>query len=403
MPAVVPPEARQALPHDDWVGALAGCAASARLASGAYDGGVRVWGRGGAGGGGGEECLASFAAHGGGVTAAAWLPAAQGPLLLTAGKDAAVRLWRVPEGGGGGKAKAAAAPQPSLLSVCVGHTDTVAALAVAPNGEVAASGGWDGKLTLWTTGRSVAEEAEAVAGSAPAASAAAQQSKKKRRVGGASGGSGEGGGGGVEAVPACAHQQEAAGQLEGHVHCVSALCWAGTGSGSGGGNGPLVSGGWDHSVRLWDVAAGRAVATYNGSKAVYAVAAAPGGGGAVVAFGGADSALRVWDARARGEALSVRGYAAGASWMAGLAWRNGGGGSEHHVASVSHDGAMRLWDLRTPVPLGTLKQHSDKGLCVAWWGAETVATGGADCKLQLYELPQQQGAGAEDGGAGAAA
>jgi WD40 repeat protein len=64
-----------------------------------------------------------------------------------------VRLWSVPGGGGKGKGKAgAAAAEPSLLSECVGHSDTVAALAVAPSGELAASGGWDGKLALWQTG-----------------------------------------------------------------------------------------------------------------------------------------------------------------------------------------------------------------------------------------------------------
>ena len=176
--------------------------------------------------------------------------------------------------------------------------------------------------------------------------------------------------------------------LEGHAHCVSALCW------SGGGGSLLASGGWDHSVRLWDAAAGRAVATFNGSKAVYAVAVAPSGGGGIVAFGGADHCVRVWDARARGEAVNTKGYAAGDAWVSALAWRplGAGSGSDHHIASVSHDGALRLWDLRTPIPLGTVKQHSDKALAVGWWGPATIASGGADCKLQLYELPVEHGA-----------
>jgi ribosome biogenesis protein YTM1 len=225
-------------------------------------------------------------------------------------------------------------------------------------------------VTPRSPGKGAVDDAAAAAGGATVP----QQSKKKRRVGGADEAAG---------VPVAAHSQEPAGALEGHTHCVSALCWAG-GSGS-----LLASGGWDHSVRLWDVAAGRAVATYSGSKAVYAVAAAPTGSGSVLVFGGADNCVRVWDARARGEALSVKGYAAGEAWVAALAWRqpSGATGSEHHVASASYDGSMRMWDLRTPVPLGTLKQHADKALAVAWWGPSVIATGGADCKLQLYDLP----------------
>lgn len=122
---------------------MSGCSTSERLASGSYDGGVRLWDRRGA-------CIGSCAAHAGGVTAVAWLPAAQGSLLLTAGKDAAMRLWQVPAAAGKGKAAAGAAP--ALLSACVGHSDTVAALAVNRAGDVAATGGWDGRLLLWQTG-----------------------------------------------------------------------------------------------------------------------------------------------------------------------------------------------------------------------------------------------------------
>lgn len=363
VPAVVPPEAKQALPHDDWVSTVTGCSTSDRLASGSYDGGVRVWDRHGG-------CLASFAAHTGGVTAATWLPAAQGSLLLTAGKDAAMRLWQLPHStNGSSKSKSGSSVLgATLVSLCAGHSDTVAAAAVNHAGDMAASGGWDGKLILWQTGRQVVERAEAAG-----TTGSSQHSRKKRRVGQDECG----------AVPSGGLQQEPLGSLEGHVHCVSALCWAGS-SGS-----LLASGGWDHSVRLWDVEGRRAVVTYNGSKAVYAVAAAPfSGGGSVLAFGGADHCIRVWDTRARGEALSVKGYGAGDSWVSGLAWRPEGAGStsEHHVASVSHDGSMRMWDMRTSVPLGVIKQHTDKGLAVAWWGPHTIASGGADCNLQLYEL-----------------
>ncbi len=47
-------------------------------------------------------------------------------------------------------------------------------------------------------------------------------------------------------------------ELRGHLHCVSGLAWPVEGA--------LFSGGWDHSVRRWDVAVGAAVDTYSGSK-----------------------------------------------------------------------------------------------------------------------------------------
>lgn len=54
----------------------------------------------------------------------------------------------------------------------------------------------------------------------------------------------------------------------------------------------------------------------------------------------------------------------------------------HHVVTASHDSTAKLWDLRAAIPLHTLQGGTDKLLCAAWVGPETVATGGADCKLR---------------------
>lgn len=166
--------------------------------------------------------------------------------------------------------------------------------------------------------------------------------------------------------------------LPGHVQCVSALTWPS--------QHVLYSGGWDHSVRRYDPGAATNTDTYNGSKAILAVAAAGTGSPDVVAFGGADRALRVWDTRATGEALAVNARTAAEGWVAALAWRPG---SAHQLASASHDGAVKLWDLRTPVPLAALREHAagSKALAVAWWDAARLVSGGSDCKLQTYSLP----------------
>ncbi len=123
----------------------------------------------------------------------------------------------------------------------------------------------------------------------------------------------------------------------------------------------------------------------------------------VVAFGGADRALRVWDCRARvGEALAVRPLESHAGWVSCVAWRPA---SAHHVATASHDGTAKLWDLRTAVPLATLalagggdgaggggrarqaggRAGEDKALAVAWAGeGGAVLAGGTDCVLRRF-------------------
>lgn len=217
---------------------------------------------------------------------------------------------------------------------------------------------------LWSHAHALAGE-EVLQAAAAAAAKAPPASAKKRKV--ADSGA---------AALAGAAQEEPAARLEGHSQCVASVAWGDASS--------VVSGGWDHSVRRWDAASGINTDTYNGSKAIMAVAAAPNCGGRLVAFGGSETAVRLWDTRAAlasGEGLGVRGFGGHAGWVAALAWSPA---SSHHFASASHDGALKLWDTRAAVALATLSGHADKVLALAWWGPDRLLSGGADCKLRMY-------------------
>lgn len=384
VPAVVPPEPKSAIPQDDWVTAVAAAAAESCLASGSADGVVQLWN-------GGGDCLQEFSAHKGGVNALAAVAAAsshqqqaaqQHALLLSAGKDNTLRLWdigpAVPtnhQQQNGTSKKGASSRSSSGAVQCVaeyrGHTEAVQAVAANPAGSLCCSGGWDGQLLLWRTGPAVVEEAASVSAGAEADDAAAGN-RKKRRVAAANGSS-------PAAVGSAPLTLEHTASLSGHVHCVSAVCWPQPDT--------VFSGGWDHSVRRFDVESSTNTDTYNGSKAVYAVAAPADGSSNVVAFGGSDRVLRVWDTRrVSGEGLAVKAYTAHEGWISAVSWRPE---SSYQVATGGHDGAVKLWDIRTAVPLGSLQQHKEdaKVLCVGWWGGQTLVSGGSDCKVQLYSLP----------------
>ncbi len=75
-------------------------------------------------------------------------------------------------------------------------------------------------------------------------------------------------------------------------------------------------------------------------------------------------------------------YSSHTDWISAVAWHPT---SEHHVATASYDKSVKLWDLRTAVPLHTLQGHTDKVLCVSWAGGKLVS-GGADCTVRSYNV-----------------
>ena len=60
--------------------------------------------------------------------------------------------------------------------------------------------------------------------------------------------------------------------------------------------------------------------------------------------------------------------------------------SAFHLASCDYDGVVKVWDMRSPMPLHSLPTHAEeKALCLDWF-EQGVATGGADCKVKFQAI-----------------
>lgn len=118
--------------------------------------------------------------------------------------------------------------------------------------------------------------------------------------------------------------------LVGHVHGVVSIAFSRDGS-------TLASGGFDRVVKLWDVATGRERATLEGHEGwIAAVAYSPDG--TMLASGSHDRSIRLWDAATGQSLATLRGHTGN---VYSVAFSPDG----EWLASGSLDGSVRLWEL----------------------------------------------------------
>ena len=322
LPDLADPAFRRMLAgHTGAVTALAVAPDGSWLASGGFDGTVRIWDPVS------WQERAAMAGHEtdqlfGGVAALAVAP--DGSWLASGGGDGTVRIWDPATG----QERAATAA----------HAKGVTALAVAPDGSWLASGGSDGTVRIWDP--ATGQERAAMAGRKTNpfrgwVTALAVAADGSWLASGAQDGT-------VRVWdPASGQERTAmAGHLGGRVEV---LAVAPDGSW-------LASGGHDRTVRVWDPASGQERAAMAGHETnfvggVAALAVAPDG--SWLASGGHDGMVRVWDPASGQERAAMAGHEAsfvngvdGVGGVAVLAVAPDGS----WLASGGHDGAVRVWD-----------------------------------------------------------
>ena len=92
--------------------------------------------------------------------------------------------------------------------------------------------------------------------------------------------------------------------------------------------------------------------------------------------------MRIWDARLQQAAMKLK--LSHANWVSSVRWCPH---SEHLLASACYDGSVRIWDVRSNIPLHEMKAHEGaKALCVCWDGPSALASGGSDAQLKIAAL-----------------
>jgi WD40 repeat protein len=157
----------------------------------------------------------------------------------------------------------------------------------------------------------------------------------------------------------------------------------------------LATGSCDRTVKLWDTATGEERATLKGhADMVTSVAFSPDG--KTLASAGWDRTVKLWDTASAKERLTLNGHT-------DVVWGVAFSPDSKLLASAGGDQTARLWDVATGQARATLDKHTDEVLAVAFSpDGKSLATAGMD-NIRLWDpatasqqrvLPPQQDTGA---------
>jgi WD40 repeat protein/serine/threonine protein kinase len=139
-----------------------------------------------------------------------------------------------------------------------------------------------------------------------------------------------------------------------------------------------LSGGRDRTVRIWDLRGARPAIVLEGhAETVTSLDLTPDG--ATAASASIDGTVRLWDLRRAAAAHVLQGHAA---QVAAVRFAADG----LVLASASWDGTVRLWDPQTAKELAALEGHEGNVTAVALHPAgRQVASGGEDRTVRLWD------------------
>ncbi len=160
--------------------------------------------------------------------------------------------------------------------------------------------------------------------------------------------------------------------LEGHSNSVMSVAWSPDGK-------RALSGSSDNTIRVWEVANGQCMATLEDhSNSVTSVAWSPEGKRAL--SGSLDKTVKVWEIDSW---RCIATFDDHTSCVRSVAWSPNG----KRAISGSEDRTVKIWSIDSGQCLATLEGHTSYVLSVAWSpDGERVLSGACDNTLKVWEI-----------------
>lgn len=150
----------------------------------------------------------------------------------------------------------------------------------------------------------------------------------------------------------------------------------------------LASAGSDQSIKLWDIATGKELATLNGGISLWSVVFSPDG---KLLASGTHSAIKLWDVKSGKELTTIPGFL---GQSRAVVFSPDGTTLASDSMDNKKDGTwtIALWDVKTGKRKATLKGHLDGPVdCLAYSpDGKTLASGCRDDTVKLWDVATGQ-------------
>jgi len=158
----------------------------------------------------------------------------------------------------------------------------------------------------------------------------------------------------------------------------------------------IITSSWDHSLKVWNIDRQDCLMTLNGSRVVSCLDTSYHSPG-IAATGHPDCTVRLWDVRsAVSSKLAFKDVAVAVAdktfrpshngWISDVRWSRE---SPYHLSSSSHDGTVKFWDIRSSIPLYTVRafeKKKEKALCLSYGDDGLLFSGGTDCIVKQFRV-----------------